>query len=74
MPIRLKKFIGIFLIIILVIVYSLVAVTIATYNLAESAWYVHLAYFAIGGIFWILPAMAIISWMEPRKKNTTDTK
>lgn len=69
MPIRLKKFIGTILIIILVLVYALVATTVATHTLGESAAWVHLAYFALSGLLWILPAMLIIKWMAgPRQK------
>lgn len=64
LPIRIKKLIGTFLIVALVIVYSLVAVAVATATLAEAPWYAHLAYFGFTGILWVLPAMAIIKWMS----------
>ncbi|MEM8750910.1 MAG: DUF2842 domain-containing protein [Pseudomonadota bacterium] len=64
MPIRVKKMIGMFFIVLLVIVYSLVAVTIASSLLADSPWYAHLAFFGFGGLLWILPAMVIIKWMS----------
>ncbi|WP_377288216.1 DUF2842 domain-containing protein [Rhizobium sp. SG2393] len=72
MPPRLRKFIGTILIIILVLVYALLATTIAAARLAESPWWVHLLYFLISGLFWILPAMLIIKWMAgplPPKKG-----
>lgn len=70
MPVRLRKFIGTFLIIALVVVYALVATTVATYRLAESAWYVHLLYFLFTGVLWVVPAMFLIRWMEgPAKKK-----
>lgn len=72
MPYRLKKFIGMLLLVTLVIVYALVAMTVATYRLAESPWYIHLAFFSISGLVWVLPAMAIISWMERLPKNARD--
>lgn len=68
MPIRVRKLIGTLLLIALVIVYALAATTIATYRLAESGPLVHLAFFLVGGLVWILPAMLIIKWMvKPRK-------
>lgn len=71
MPVRLKKFIGTILIVILVIVYALMATTIATYRLAESAWYVHLLYFFLTGILWVVPAMFLIRWMaRPPKRRS----
>jgi hypothetical protein len=64
LPLRAKKMIGMFLIIVLVIVYSLCAVAIATATIAESPWYIHMAYFGLTGFLWIIPAAAIISWMS----------
>jgi hypothetical protein len=70
MPVRLRKLIGTLLIIVLVIVYAMVATTIAASTLAQSAWYVHFAYFLLSGLIWILPAMLIIKWMEgPRPRQ-----
>jgi len=64
MPQRLRKFIGMVALVALVIVYALVAVAIASARLADSAWYVHLAFFGLSGLVWVVPAMFIISWME----------
>ncbi|MEM9104784.1 MAG: DUF2842 domain-containing protein [Pseudomonadota bacterium] len=63
MPTRLRKLIGTFLLVVLVIVYALVATTIATYRLAESPWWVHLLYFFLSGLLWVIPAMWIVRWM-----------
>ena len=69
MPLRLKKFIGTILLIILVLSYALIATSIASLTLGTSPWYVHLAYFALSGLLWILPAMLIIRWMAgPRQR------
>ena len=68
MPVRIKKLIGTVIIVALVVLYALVATTVATYRLAESAWYVHLLYFLFTGVLWVVPAMFVIRWMEgPRK-------
>ncbi|MCI5073737.1 DUF2842 domain-containing protein [Oricola sp.] len=69
MPYRLRKFIGMVILVALVVFYALIATTVASYRLAESPWYVHLAFFAISGLVWVLPAMAVISWMERRPKQ-----
>lgn len=69
MPVRLKKFIGMMIIVALVVIYALVATTIAAYRLAESAWYVHLLYFLFSGVLWVVPAMFVIRWMERPPKN-----
>lgn len=63
MPVRLKKFIGMLMLLALVIVYAIVAVAFASAQLAESHWLVHLVYFAVSGILWVAPAMLIIKWM-----------
>jgi carbon starvation protein CstA len=67
MPLRLKKFIGTILIIVLVLVYAVLATTIASLTLATSPWWVHLLYFFLSGLLWILPAMLIIKWMAGPK-------
>jgi hypothetical protein len=70
MPLRLKKFIGTILIIILVLTYALLATTVASLKLATSPWWVHLLYFLLSGLLWILPAMLIIKWMAgPRPRR-----
>ena len=71
MPIRLKKLIGTILLVALVIIYALVATTVAVAQLGESGPLVHLAFFLFTGILWIVPAMAIIKWLmlPPRPKN-----
>jgi len=64
MPVRLRKLIGTVLIVVLVVLYALIATTVASQRLAQSAWWVHLLYFAVSGLIWIIPAMFIIRWME----------
>ena len=73
MPMRLKSFIGMLILIALVVIYALVATTVATYRLSESAWYVHLAFFGISGLLWVVPAMFVISWMLKPKKGKSKT-
>ena len=69
MPIRLKKLIGMILLVSLVILYALVATSFASAYLGASSGWVHLSYFALTGLLWILPAMLIIRWMAgPRAK------
>ena len=63
MPIRLKKLIGTILLVALVIVYALAATAVAVGRLAESGALVHLVFFLVFGLLWVLPAMWIIRWM-----------
>lgn len=71
MPVRLKKLIGTILLITLVIVYALLATMIAVAQLSESGPLVHLLFFFLSGLLWVLPAMLIIKWMvtEPKAKR-----
>ena len=64
MPVRVKKLIGTFILVALVVVYALVATTVAVARLGESGPLVHLAYFLFTGLLWVLPAMFVISWMN----------
>jgi ABC-type multidrug transport system permease subunit len=63
MPPRLRKLIGTLILIALVVVYALVATTVAVARLQDSSWVVHLGFFFISGLLWVLPAMFIVSWM-----------
>jgi len=73
MPVRLKKLIGTILIVALVVIYALVATTVATYRLADSPWWVHLLYFLFTGVLWVVPAMLLIRWMERPARGTADS-
>ena len=70
MPVRLRKLIGMIVLIVLVVIYALIATTVASYRLAESPWWVHLLYFLVTGLLWVLPAMLIIRWMEKPARGT----
>ncbi|CAM5386006.1 hypothetical protein ATER59S_01818 [Aquamicrobium terrae] len=71
MPIRLKKLIGTVLLVALVVIYAVVATIVAVAQLSQSGPLVHLAFFLISGLLWVLPAMAIIKWLilEPKPKG-----
>lgn len=60
---RRKKFLGIFFIVGLVLIYSIVAVTVAAAVLNSAPWYAHALYFGFSGVMWVLPAALIIKWM-----------
>ena len=63
MPVRLRKFIGTILIVALVILYAMVATTVAVNSLGDAPWWAHLLYFVLSGLLWVLPAMLIVKWM-----------
>lgn len=63
MPVRLKKFIGMILLVLLVIVYAMAAITFAVARLGEAGSFVHFLYFLLTGLLWVVPAMLLIKWM-----------
>jgi len=64
MPVRLRKLIGMIVLVVLVIVYAIVATLVAVAQLAESSPWIHLAYFLLTGLLWVLPAMVVVKWMS----------
>lgn len=68
MSIRVRKLIGTVLLIVLVLVYAWLATMVAVAQLGESGPLVHLAYFLLTGLLWILPAMGVIKWMVKQPK------
>lgn len=63
MSTNVKKMFGTVALVLLVIFYALIATAVASAQLAESAWWVHMLYFFFTGILWVVPAMFIIKWM-----------
>jgi len=71
MPMRFRKFVGMLLLVLLVVVYAVVSTAIAVAQLADKGALVHLAFYLFTGLLWVLPAMLLIKWMEgkPRRGN-----
>jgi len=66
---RTRKLIGTFLIVAIALLYAVIATTIAAAKLADASGWVHLIYFLLTGVFWVVPAMLIINWMlKPDKQ------
>lgn len=74
MPVRLKKFIGMIVLVLLVVVYAVVSTAVAVAQLADKSAWVHLAFYFFTGLLWVLPAMLLIRWMEgkPRSRRGAD--
>jgi Protein of unknown function (DUF2842) len=62
-PIRLRKLLGTFALLVLVIVWALVAMALAQSPAIHDSPILSVAYYVIAGIGWVLPAMPIVSWM-----------
>ncbi|WP_297580226.1 DUF2842 domain-containing protein [Roseibium sp.] len=66
-----RKFVGMVTLVIFVIVYAFIAMVIGDMTLQQSSNLVRFAYFAVAGLAWVVPAGAIIWWMEKGGKNRT---
>jgi hypothetical protein len=64
MPLRLRKMIGMVGLIVFIGIYVLIVLSVASARFADAPWWSHLLFFAVGGLLWVPPAMAIIKWME----------
>jgi hypothetical protein len=63
MPIRLRKLLGTFALLVLVIVWALLAMAFAQAPAIHDNQILSIAYYVIAGLGWVLPAMPIVSWM-----------
>ena len=64
MPQRLRKLVGSIALIVFVCVYALTAMTVAATKLPGTSGWTQLAYFAVAGLAWVIPAGALIYWMQ----------
>lgn len=61
---RLKKFIGTLLLLLLVAVYAFITMIVAAAVLPHGNKMLELAFYAVAGFLWVLPAGLLISWMH----------
>ena len=64
MRIRTRKLIGAFGLLVLVTVWSLVAMTLAQSALTNINGLVAVIYYVVAGLGWVLPAMLLVKWMS----------
>ena len=69
MPIRLRKFVGMLLLVALVVAYAIVSTAFAVAQLADRSALVHLAFYLVSGLVWVLPAMLLVKWMEGKPRQ-----
>jgi hypothetical protein len=62
---------GIFLILALIAVWSVIVVS-ASSLIAGLPWPVHLVYYVVAGIVWILPLKPLLRWMETGRWRRID--
>lgn len=61
---RTRKLIGTIFLAVFVPFYALVAMTIAAARLPGTSGLTQTLFFAIGGLIWVIPAGAVIYWMQ----------
>jgi uncharacterized membrane protein len=64
MPIRLRKLIGAFALIALVVVWALVAMALAQAPAIKANGLVEVIYYVVAGLGWVLPGMLLVRWMS----------
>ena len=64
MSIRIRKLIGAFALMALVIVWALVAMAIAQFPPIFQNPLVAFVYYVVAGLGWVLPAMPLVKWMS----------
>lgn len=64
MPVRLRKLIGLVLILVWIFVYAILAMRLAVGILPDAHWLVALLFYAVCGLAWILPLLPLIRWMQ----------
>jgi len=64
MSIRLRKFLGAIMLIVLVVAWALVAMALAQSPLIKANGVIEVLYYAVAGLGWVLPAMPLIRWMS----------
>lgn len=61
---RTRKFLGTIALLVLVIVYSLAAMMVAIALQVNASKFVEVVYYVVAGLAWVVPAGAIIWWMQ----------
>jgi hypothetical protein len=64
MPQRLRKLIGTIALNVFVGFYALLVMAIASAKVADASGAVQLIFFLVAGLVWVLPAAALILWMQ----------
>lgn len=64
MTIRLRKLIGAFALLILVVAWSLLAMGVAQHVLASASALTAGIYYGAAGLGWVIPGMFLIRWMS----------
>ena len=72
MPVRLRKFIGMILLLSFLTIYSLLVMVFAVNHIHNASKIAQGFFYVVAGLAWVLPAGLLITWMQRAGKNTAD--
>jgi Protein of unknown function (DUF2842) len=72
MPIRIRKLIGAFALIALVVIWSLLAMAVAQFPVVKANGLLETVYYVVAGLGWVLPAMPLIRWMSKGERRNIE--
>jgi hypothetical protein len=67
----LRKLVGTVALVLFISVYALTAMTVAAAKLPGTSGWMQLAYYAVAGLIWVIPAGVLISWMAKPSRGKT---
>ena len=63
MSVRIRKLVGTFALIALVLIWALLAMAVAQFPVIKASSLAETIYYVVAGLGWVLPAMPLIKWM-----------
>jgi hypothetical protein len=63
-PPRTRKFVGTIALLLLVVLWSLLAMAVAQIALASTSGIIATVYYVVAGLGWVLPALPLVTWMS----------
>ncbi|MBU1210614.1 MAG: DUF2842 domain-containing protein [Alphaproteobacteria bacterium] len=65
MTMRMRKLVGTMLLMVMIVVYALIAMVVAVaLEVNTTSKFIELAFYAVAGLLWVVPAAIIIKWMS----------
>ena len=68
MSVRIRKLVGTFALIALVLIWALLAMAVAQFPVIKASSLAETIYYVVAGLGWVLPAMPLIKWMVGRPR------
>ena len=73
MNIRTRKLIGTVVLLVFIAIYALIAMLVAVALQVNASPFVELAYYVVAGLLWVIPAGALVWWMQRPDPTQGDT-